>query len=130
MKLRSTAVVLAALAVLAVVPNAAAQGATGTWVGETSGAGGLARRAITLVLAADGTGTMEVDVVQEVLDLKIDGSRLSFAFRPQILGQPANFLFRYQGEFDADAMRLYVAIDRGDGAEPTPSEEPLVLTRR
>lgn len=47
-----------------------------------------------------------------------------------MLGQPADFLFRYQGEFDAGKMTLYVAMDREDGSEPEYSEEPVILVRQ
>lgn len=122
--------VLATLMILAAASNASAQSAVGTWVGETSGAGGLPARPMTVVLAGDGTGTMDAGNVRDLIDLEIEGNELSFAFRPLVLGQPANFLFRYRGEFDAEKMMLYPAMDRQDGTEPEYSEEPLILMRQ
>jgi len=116
------------LVVLAIAPYLGAQDPTGTWLGETSGAGGLARRPMKLVLKADGTGTMEVDNVRELLDLKVDGNKVSFAVRPLVGGQPAGFLFRYNGEVKGDTMTLYVSIER-EGVEPNRSEDPLILKR-
>jgi hypothetical protein len=125
MKLRYAALVLV---VLAIVPHVAAQNPTGTWLGETSGAAGVTRRPMKLVLKTDGTGTMEVDNVRELLDLTVNGNQLSFAVRPLIGGKPAGFLFRYNGEVKGDAMTLYVLIER-EGVEPTRNEDPLVLKR-
>ena len=125
MRLRHTTLILV---VLAIAPHVAAQNPTGTWLGETSGAGGLARRPMKLVLKADGTGTMEVDNVRELLDLKVDGNKVSFAVRPLVGGQPAGFLFRYNGEVEGDKMTLFVSIER-EGADPTRSEDPLILKR-
>jgi hypothetical protein len=121
---------LALVSILALAPSAWSQSAAGAWAGVTSGAGGLAPRPMTVVLEDDSTGTMEVGAVRALIDLKIEGSAVSFGFRPLILGQPANFLFRYRGQFDAEKMTLYAAMDREDGAELEYSEEPLVLTRQ
>ena len=125
MTLRCTALILV---VLTIVPHVAAQNPIGTWLGETSGAGGLARRSLKLVLKTDGTGTIEIDAVRPLLDLKVDGSKVSFAFRPLVGGQPAGFLFRYNGEVKSDTMTLYVSIER-EGVEPTRSGDPLILKR-
>jgi hypothetical protein len=125
MKLRCTALILA---ILTIVPHAAAQNAVGTWLGETSGAAGLARRPLKLVLKTDGTGTIEIEAVRPLLDLKVDGNKVSFAFRPLVGGQPAGFLFRYNGEVKGDQMTLYVSMER-EGVEPTRSQDPLILKR-
>ena len=121
---------LLTLTILAAAPNAPAQSAVGTWTGETSGAV-LAPRSMTVVLASDGTGTMQVDNTERpLIDLDIEGNTLSFAFRPLLGGtRPANFVFRYRGEFDGEKMTLYPAMDREDGSEPVYSEESLVLMR-
>ncbi len=118
-------------AVLALAPRAFAQDPAGTWSGETSGAGGLAARPVTLVLNADGTGTLEVDVVLELEEVTIDGSMVAFAVRPMIAGNPAGFRFRYDGEVEGDTMTLRVMLEGGAGrggrgADP----ERLVLTRK
>ena len=118
---------LLALCVLAL--PARAQDPAGTWTGETSGAIGLAVRPITLVLNADATGTMEVDVVLELEDVAIDGPMVAFSVRPLLGGTtPAGFRFHYEGEVEGDMMTLRVTIEggggRGRGGE---DQEPLVL---
>jgi hypothetical protein len=125
MKLRCIALILV---ILTIVPHVAAQSAIGTWLGETSGAGGLARRPLKLVLKTDGTGTIEIDAVRPLLDLKIDGNKVSFAFRPLVGGQPAGFVFRYSGEVKGDSMTLNVSMER-EGVEPTRGGDPLILKR-
>jgi len=122
-------VALVIASALAIAPNAWAQNMTGTFVGETSGAV-LASRPMTVVLKDDGTGTMEVGEVQDLIDLKIDGNAVSFAFRPRIFGNPANFLFRYRGEVDSEKMTIYATVDNGDGTALEYSEEPIVLMRQ
>jgi hypothetical protein len=113
-----------------VAPRAFAQDPAGIWAGETSGAGGLAVRAITLVLNADGTGTLEVDVVLELEDVTVDGNMVAFAVRPIIAGDPAGFRLRYEGEVEDDTMTLHVMlVDGGRGARGGDSV-PLVLTRK
>lgn len=118
------------LLVLAV--PAFAQDPAGTWTGETSAAIGLAVRPITLVLNADGTGTMEVGAVLELEDVTIDGSMVAFSVRPLLGGTtPARWRFRYEGEVDGDTMTLAVTIDGGGGREGNGATgEPLVLTRK
>ncbi len=125
MKIRYAAVILT---VLVIVPSGVAQNAIGTWLGETSGERGLPQRPVKAVINSDGTGTFEVDAVNPLVDLTVDGTRVSFAFRPRIGGRPAGFLFRYEGEVDGETMTLYVSMER-DGVEPTQGEDPLVLTR-
>lgn len=120
---------LAIVAALLIPPNAWSQSVVGTFVGETSGEV-LAPRPMTVVLKDDGTGTMEVGEVQELIDLKIDGNAVSFAFRPRILGNPANFLFRYRGEVDSEKMTIYATVDNGDGAALEYSDVPLILMRQ
>jgi hypothetical protein len=122
-------VTLATVSILGIVPLAWAQGVAGTFAGETSGEV-LAARPMTVVLREDGTGTMEVGEVQDLIDLEIDGNAVTFAFRPQIFGNPANFLFRYRGEVDSEKMTIYATIDNGDGAPLEYSDVPLVLMRQ
>lgn len=122
-------VTLAFVSSLATAPSAWPQTLTGTFVGETSGEV-LAPMPMTVVLKDDGTGTMEVGAVQDLIDLKIEGNAISFAFRPRIFGNPANFLFRYRGDVDSEKMTIYAAVDNGAGTELEYSRVPLVLTRR
>jgi hypothetical protein len=120
--------VLIVVVLLNLAKVALAQDPAGTWSGVTSGAGGLAVRPITLVLNADGTGTLEVDVVLALEEATIDGSLLAFAVRPMIGGNPAGFRLRYEGGAEGDTMTLHVTMEGGGGglgADP----EPLVLTR-
>jgi len=120
---------LIVFALLVLVSRAFAQNPAGTWTGETSGEGGLAVRPITLVLNADGTGSMEVDVVLELEEVTIDGSVVAFAVRPEIAGNPAGFRFRYEGEVEGDTMTLHVMLEGGGGGGRGGEPEPLVLTR-
>jgi len=120
--------ILILFVLLALAPGAFAQNPAGTWAGETSGGGGLAVRPITLVLNADGTGSMEVDVILELEEVTIDGSAVAFAVRPEIGGNPAGFRFRYEGEVEGDTMTLRVTLEGGGGRGGEP--EPLVLTRQ
>ena len=121
--------ILTVFALLVLAAPAFAQGPAGTWTGETSGAGGLAVRSMTLVLNADGTGTMEVDNVRELEDVTIDGSKVAFSFRPLLGGTtPAPFRFHYEGEVEGDTMTLHVTTEGGGGGGGDP--EPLVLTRK
>lgn len=53
-----TRILLMVFALLLLVPSAFAQNPVGTWTGKTSEATGLQVRPITLILNADGTGTM------------------------------------------------------------------------
>jgi hypothetical protein len=122
-------VTLTIASTLALAPNAWPQSVAGTFVGETSGEV-LAPRPLTVVLKDDGTGTMDVGEVQDLIDLEIDGNAVSFGFRPRIFGNPANFLFRYRGEVDSEKMTIYATVDNGDGAALEYSDVPLVLMRQ
>lgn len=121
--------ILIVFALLTLAPRAFAQDPAGTWAGETSGARGLAVRPITLVLDADGTGRLEVDVVLDLEDVAIDGSMVAFAARPMIGGNPAGFRLRYEGEVEGDTMTLNVTLE-GGGEGGGGDLEPLVLTRK
>jgi hypothetical protein len=123
---------LIVLALLLLVPSALARSAAGTWTGTTSEATGLQVRPITLILDADGTGTMEVDVVLELEDVTIDGTMVAFSVRPLLGGTtPAQFRFRYEGTVEGDTMTLRVAIEGGGGRGGGGGAlEPLVLTRK
>jgi hypothetical protein len=122
-------VALLAVALLAVAPRTFAQDPSGTWAGETSGAGGLAARPITLLLNADGTGALEVDVVLQLEDVTVDGNKVAFAVRPIIAGGPAGFRLRYEGEVEGDTMTLHVMLVDGGGGGRGENSPPLVLTR-
>jgi hypothetical protein len=124
--------ILAVFALLVLAPPAFAQNPAGTWTGKTSGAGGLAVRSLTLVLNADGTGTMEADAVRELEEVSIDGSKVAFSVRPLLGGTtPAGFRFHYEGEVEGDTMTLNVTLDGGGGrGGGSGDQEPLVLTRK
>jgi hypothetical protein len=128
MRLRHLLTVFA-LPVLAA--SAFAQDPAGIWTGETSGVAGLAVRPITLVLNADATGRMEVDVVLELEDASIDGSTVAFSVRPLLGGTtPAGFRFHYEGEVEGDTMTLRVTLEGGGGRGGRGGDqEPLVLMR-
>lgn len=117
-------------AILISAAPALAQDPVGTWVGESSGAGGLPVRPITLVLNADGTGTYEVGNVRPLEDVVIEGSRVAFSFRPLIAGNPAQFVFRMEGTVEGDTMTLDPYLEGGEGRRGGgEDQDPLVLTR-
>ena len=117
-------------AILMSAAPALAQDPVGTWTGESSGAGGLPVRPITLVLNADGTGTYDVGNVRPLEDVMIEGSRVAFSFRPLIGGNPAQFVFRMEGAVEGDTMTLDRYIEGGGGRRGgSEDQDPLVLTR-
>jgi hypothetical protein len=126
--MRKLTLTFCAIALMMAAGTAMAADASGTWVGQTGGAGG-GGMTITFHFKQDGaklTGTVDVPQADPVPigDGKVDGNKVSFTLKIEFGGETMKIT--HEGAFAGDEMKLNTKMEGGPASG---TGGPLTLTR-